>query len=151
MLPQISLFAHLLSLSVSYHVPCSFSSDAGNRAERMSNTECVCVWVCAFHCLWGHEIVPKPQGTSGTALPRRRACLFSSIHASSSSAPPPFVFAQHGWLWMHYQCACMCDSSQLVAHPFVLPATFIPTSEPSVHQSLSSCVLLRRVTDTRRH
>lgn len=45
----------------------------------------------------------------------------------------------------------MCDSSQLVAHPFVPPATFISTSEPSVHQSLSSCVLLRRVTDTQRH
>lgn len=96
------------------------------------NTECmfVCVWVCAFHCLWGHEIAPKPEGTLGNALPRRRACLFSSAHASLSSCPSTFHLCPAWGLQRHYRCmhvwflstcsSSLCSSprpsSQAVSH-----------------------------------
>lgn len=121
-----------------------FSSAVGSWAERMPNSVCVYVWVWAFHCLWGHEIAPKPQGTLGTTLPFLFPLVLTLI------SPPSFFLALRWALFEGIIGACMCDSSQLVAHPFVPGATFIPTSEPSVHQSLSPTVLLRRVTDTRR-
>lgn len=66
-----------------------------------------------------------------------------------STLSPSIVFTLCG-VFVSIMDACMYDSSQLVAHPSVPTATFIPASEPSVHQSLSPSVLLRRETDTQR-
>lgn len=122
-----------------------FSSDAGSWAETMPSSECVscvctCVWVCAFHCLWGHEIAPKPEGPWCTGLPSLPLC---------STLSPSIVITLCG-VFVSIMNACMYDSSQLVAHPSVPTTTFIPASKPSVHQSLSPSVLLRRETDTQR-
>lgn len=99
-----SRFLSCLSLffcpSVSHHVPCFFHlmRVAGQR-------ECpalsVCVWVCAFHCLWGHEICPNPQGTLGTALPRHIAFL-SALHTLLQ----PFLHLHPVWwcVCRHYGC-----------------------------------------------
>lgn len=144
--PSLLIFV-LLSLSVSPHVPCfSFSSDAGSWAERMPSSECVSGSV-RFIAYGGMKSLQSPKAHWAPLYPDAEP---SSLFLRTLSLSPSFVFALRGGVFVGIMGACMCDSSQLVAHPSVPTATFIPTSEPSVHQSLCPSVLLRRVTDTQR-
>lgn len=121
----ITLLAYLSSAQPLQFSPCAmlFSSKVDSWAERILRSACVCVsvCVCASHCLWGHEIAPKPQGTSDTALPRHRASLSVTLSLISS-----FIFTLCGSMILGIMG--ICDYFLLVYHHSVPRVTFIQTS-----------------------
>lgn len=104
------------------------------------------VWLCVFHCLWGHEIAPEPEG------PR------AQTHTVISSSPPfrplplPPYSAPHVAALVGATDARTRDSSRLAARyptpPHPIPPVFPrrPLSRPESHLSvnLSNLPLRRR-------
>lgn len=109
-----------------------FSSDAGSRPETMPSSECVLVCASGFVRVVAYGGMKSLQSQKAHAAPLHPDTVSLSVLSATST-----VFTLCG-VFVSIMDACMCDSSQLVAHPSVPSATFSPTSEPSVRQSLRS-------------
>lgn len=113
-----------------------FSSDAGSWPETMPSSERV--RVCVLVCVSGFVRVIAYGGMKSLQNHKAHAALLYPDTVSLSVLPTTsIVFTLYG-VFVSIMDACMCDSSQLVAHPSVPWAIFSPTSLPSVVQSLLS-------------
>lgn len=139
------IFAHL-SFILSQHVPCFFFH-LGSWAEKMPSV-CLALCISLLMGAWNRSEALKHIGRCST---QTQSFPFYFTHTHRHTLLQPFDFTLCGVVFVGIMGACIWDSSLLVAHPFVPTATFIPTSEPSVHQSLSPSVLPKRVTDTQSH
>lgn len=144
----LSLFSPSPSLTTCH---AFFAANVGSWAERIPTTVYVCVCVSGSVCFIAYGGMKSLQSPKAHWAPLYPDTQLHSIPRtqprSAAPSPPPCARA---CFFQGVIGARMCGSSRLVAHPRVPTATFIPTSEPSAHQSLSPSALLRRVTDTRR-